>query len=115
MYLAAEDVLSSPKKRSLRELRVSKGFRSAQEFAEKIGVAASSYSRWENAGDGPDKSTSLENLWRIADALGCSIDAVVGREVERGRDIEERIVDLTVSNRRALGDVLDYLEWTQRR
>ena len=56
-------------------LRRQAGYRSSREFAEKIGVPAPTYTRYES---NPDK-IPLKNAWAIADELGCSIDAVVGR------------------------------------
>ena len=65
---------------SLRRLRRAAGFSSAKAFAESIGIPVPSYARYEQAEDGPDTSMPIKNAWIIADALGCSIDALVGRE-----------------------------------
>lgn len=56
-------------------LRRQAGYKSSRDFAEKIGVPAPTYTRYES---NPDK-IPLRNAWAIADELGCSIDAVVGR------------------------------------
>ena len=56
-------------------LRRQAGYRSSRDFAEKIGVPAPTYTRYES---NPDK-IPLKNAWAIADELGCTIDAVGGR------------------------------------
>ena len=67
-------------KRTLQRLRREAGYRSAKEFAEALGIPGSTYARYERAGDGADCGIPLPAAWQIADALGCSIDLVIGRE-----------------------------------
>ena len=67
-------------KRTLQRMRREAGFRSAKDFAERVGIPMSTYARYERAGDGPECGIPLPSAWAIADALGCSIDLVVGRE-----------------------------------
>ena len=61
---------------TLQELRKEAGFKTAKEFAEAADIPAPTYTRYEQD---PAK-IPIERAWVIADKLGCSIDAVVGRE-----------------------------------
>ena len=61
---------------NLQELRKSRDFKSARDFAEAAGIPANTYARYESK---PEK-IPLASAWQLADALGCSIDEVVGRE-----------------------------------
>lgn len=67
-------------KRTLQRLRREAGYRSAKEFAAALGIPSSTYARYERAGDGAECGIPLPAAWQIADALGCSIDLVVGRD-----------------------------------
>ena len=67
-------------KRTLRKLRRDAGYLSAKDFADAIGISASAYSQYERAAESPDSNIPLSAAWVIADALGVSIDLVVGRE-----------------------------------
>ena len=60
---------------NLLELRKAAGYRNATDFAEANGIPASTYARYES---NPDK-IPMERAWRLADILGNTIDAVVGR------------------------------------
>lgn len=62
--------------KTIQELRKEAGYRSGREFAAKLGVSPSTYSRYEASPD----SIPLKAAWAMADLLGCSIDMVVGRE-----------------------------------
>lgn len=70
---------------SLRMLRRAAGFSSAKAFAESVGIPAPTYAKYEQIDDGPDTPMPIKNAWIIADALGCSIDNLVGR----GTDVPE--------------------------
>lgn len=94
-------------------LRREAGYRSARELAEELHVPASTYARYERSPEGPDCGIPLANAWAIADALGCTIDAVVGREdIDRPREttLDERAARLSRSSRTTLDDILDFLE-----
>lgn len=100
-------------KRPLQRLRREAGYRSGRELAEALGIPASTYGRYERAPEGPDCGIPLPNAWAIADKLGCTIDAVVGREdIDRPREstLESRAAALSRESRRMLDDYLDFLE-----
>ena len=61
---------------NLLELRRAAGFRNANDFAEAHGIPSSTYARYES---NPDK-IPMERAWQLADILGTTIDAIVGRE-----------------------------------
>ena len=97
---------------TLQELRRRAGYASAKEFAESIGVPFSTYSRYES---NPDK-ISVAAAWSLADRLGCSIDAIVGRatidDVELNRGRVQREYDALDPECRALMDGFRaYVRW----
>lgn len=61
---------------NLLELRKAAGYRNAGDFARAHGIPASTYARYES---NPNK-IPLERAWQLADILGTTIDAIVGRE-----------------------------------
>lgn len=61
---------------NLLSLRKSAGYKSAGDFAEAHGIPVSTYARYES---NPDK-IPMDRAWQLADILGTSIDAIVGRE-----------------------------------
>ena len=60
----------------LQELRMRAGFGSAKEFAESLGINKDTYTGYEQ-GKG---MFTYERAWAFADALGCSLDELGGRE-----------------------------------
>ena len=102
-------------KRTLQRLRREAGFRSAKEFAERIGIPTSTYARYERAGDGAECGIPLPSAGQIADALGCSIDLVVGRaDIDAPhpvKNMEERIESLSRTSFEMLDDYLRFLEY----
>ena len=60
----------------LRMLRKEAGFRSAKAFAESAGFTTTGYTEYEQGRRG----LSYENAWKIADALGISLDELGGRQ-----------------------------------
>lgn len=63
----------------LKTLRKEHDF-TQQELADKSGISRSNINNWEN-----DKSLPLPNgLIALADAFGCSVDYLLGRESEEG-------------------------------
>ncbi len=103
-------------KRTLQRMRREAGFRSAKDFAERVGIPMSTYARYERAGDGPECGIPLPSAWAIADALGCSIDLVVGREdidAGGGDSIQDRVEALSRTGREMHDDYLRFLEFRE--
>lgn len=104
-------------RRTLQRMRREAGFRSAKDFAERVGIPMSTYTRYERAGDGPECGIPLASAWAIADVLGCSIDLVVGREDFDAKNaeypIQKRVNALSRSGREMLDDYLRYLEFRE--
>ena len=101
-----------PRKGQLQTLRREAGFSSANEFAARIGIPTTTYSRYERAEAKPACGIPLANAWAIADALGCSIDLVVGREpmgVDRA-PVQTRYNALSKANQQRADEYLDFLE-----
>lgn len=61
---------------NLLELRKAAGYRNANDFAEAHKIPASTYARYES---NPDK-IPMDRAWQLADILGTTIDAIVGRK-----------------------------------
>lgn len=100
-------------KRTLQRLRREAGYRSAKDFAAALGIPASTYARYERQPEGPECAIPLSSAWRIADALDCSIDLVVGREdidAVNEHTLDERIAALSLSCQEMLYSFLGYLE-----
>lgn len=104
-------------KRTLQRLRREAGYRSAKDFAEALGIPSSTYARYERAGDGIDCGIPLPAAWQIADALGCSIDLVVGREdidAPAAEDVQPRYDALSAESRALVDSYLSYVEFGER-
>lgn len=100
-------------KRTLQRLRREAGYRSAKDFAAALGIPASTYARYERQSEGPGCAIPLASAWQIADALGCSIDLVLGRQdidAAAGPTLDERAAALSLGSREALGAFVDFLE-----
>lgn len=102
-------------RRTLQRMRREAGYRSAKDFAESVGIPMSTYARYERAGDGPECGIPLPSAWAIADALGCSIDLVVGREdIDAATgSVRERAEALSRTGREMLDDYLRFLEFRE--
>lgn len=102
-------------RRTLQRLRRQAGYRNAKDFADALGIPVSTYARYERAGDGTDCGIPLPVAWQIADALGCSIDLVVGREdidaLRPCESMEDRINSLSRTSAEMLDDYLRFLEF----
>lgn len=104
-------------KRTLQRLRRQAGYRSAKDFAEALGIPGSTYARYERAGDGAGCGIPLPAAWQIADALGCSIDLVVGREdidAPEPEGIQPRYGALSPEGRNLVDSYLSYVELGER-
>lgn len=66
-------------KTKLQDIRKAKGFRSAKEFAEHIGMNVGSYTNYEQG----VRNLTLEKAWEFADILDCSLDELAGRSRPR--------------------------------
>ena len=63
-------------KTNLQELRKAAGYGSARAFAEAVGISVNTYTGYEQ-----DRiKLTLEKAWQLADALGCTLDELAGRE-----------------------------------
>ena len=99
-------------KRTLQRLRRAAGYRSAKDFAAVLGIPASTYARYERQPEGPECAIPLSSAWQIADALGCSIDLVVGREdidAAGAPTLDDRVAALSLNGQEMLRGVLGYL------
>ena len=100
-------------KRTLQRLRREAGYRSAKDFAAVLGIPASTYARYERQPEGPECAIPLSSAWQIADALGCPIDLVVGREdidAASAPTLDERAAALSLNGQEMLRGFLGYLE-----
>lgn len=99
---------------SLRRLRRAAGFSSAKALAESVGIPPATYAKYEQIDDGPDTSMPIKNAWLIADALGCSIDELVGRSSvpEDAADfgIQRRFDALSEDGKRIVADFIGLAE-----
>ena len=87
--------------KTIKDLRQEKGYRSAREFADALGIATSSMSRY----DKDPEAIPLKHAWAMADLLDCSIDEVVGRErVTSGASELQDFYDGLLPETRALVD-----------
>ena len=102
-------------RRTLQQLRREAGFKSGKEFADFLGVPAPTYARYERQPDGPNTGIPMRAAWRLADALGCSIDLVVGRELDEGEAsrVQRMYNALTPSSRERLDEYLDFIEYRE--
>ncbi|MBR1830315.1 MAG: helix-turn-helix transcriptional regulator [Atopobiaceae bacterium] len=104
-------------KTALSDLRSEAGYRNAKEFAEAIGVPASTYSRWERGGEGPVPPIPTAAAWAIADKLGTTIDAVVGRTSEPegdGMDLNAFYRSLSEGSQGLLDEIVKWLDFRER-
>ena len=94
--------------KSIKDLRQEKGYRSAREFADALGIATSSMSRY----DRDPETIPLKHAWAMADLLGCSIDEIVGRgHVTAGISGMQQIYDGLLPETQGLVD--EFIEFAQ--
>lgn len=90
---------------NLQELRKSRDFKSARDFAEAAGIPANTYARYESK----PESIPLERACQIADELECSLDEVYGREAPDTADRRgefQKLYDSLSEDSRSLMDQL---------
>ena len=80
-------------KTQLQSLRKRAGYKSANAFADAIGMNRKTYTNYEQA----VSKLTLEQAWDFADVLGCSLDELAGRDwppAERATEVspDERLV-----------------------
>ncbi len=63
-------------KTQLQRIRKERGFKSAKEFADYIGMSVRTYTNYEQGITSP----TLEKAWEFADALECTLDDLAGRD-----------------------------------
>lgn len=68
----------------IKEMREATGLK-VKDVAQKVGVPYETYRKWEKGDSNPD----WENLCLIADALHCSVDALVGHEPKPDARLQE--------------------------
>lgn len=64
------------KNSGLQACRKAAGWKSAREFAEHIGMPVGTYTNYEQG----KRELGVSVAWDLADALGCTIDQIAGRE-----------------------------------
>lgn len=109
--------LTADHRNTLQRLRRLSGYRSAHEFAEKLGIPASTYARYERQPTTPESSIPLKQAWKIADVLDVTIDLVVGRTdfpINEPHTLQQRFDALSPISKRELNNYLAYLEYTDR-
>ena len=62
--------------KSLQKKRKEAGFKSARAFSEYMNIPVSKYTPYEQG----QRGFSYEQAWEFADALGCTMDELGGRE-----------------------------------
>lgn len=73
-------------KTQLQRIRKQRGFKSAKEFADHIGMSVRTYTNYEQGISSP----TLEKAWEFADALECTLDDLAGREFHAERYADPR-------------------------
>ena len=99
--------------KTIQDLRREKGYRSAREFADALGISPSSMSRYDNQPD----TIPVKVAWAMADRLDCSIDEVVGRmPVTSGKsELQEFYDGLHRWNRDLFDEFREFIEARERR
>jgi len=102
-------------RRTLQSLRREAGYASARAFAERLGIPAPTYAKYERQPETPDNRIPMGAAWKIADALGCSIDVVVGRYADDDEATRvQRMYDrLTPGSRERVDEFLDFIEYRE--
>lgn len=99
--------------KTIQELRREKGYRSAREFAEALGMSPSSMSRYDNQPD----LIPTKVAWAMADMLDCTIDEIVGRmPVTSGKsELQEFYDGLHRWNKDLFDEFREFIETREKR
>lgn len=99
--------------KTIQELRREKGYRSAREFADSLGISPSSMSRYDNQ----PETIPTKVAWAMADRLDCSIDEVVGRmPVTSGKsELQEFYDSLHRWNKDLFDEFREFIEAREKR
>ena len=71
-----KELSRAERKYRLQECRKAAGYKSAREFAEAIGMPVRTYTNYEQE----DRDLTLGLAMQFAEAMGCTIDQIAGRE-----------------------------------
>lgn len=94
--------------KSIKDLRQEKGYRSAREFADALGIAPSSMSRY----DRDPETIPIKHAIAMADLLECSVDEIVGRTpITSGHNELQEFYDGLLPETRALMD--EFIEFAR--
>ena len=100
---------------TLKDLRKAAGYKTACEFAATLRIPQTTYSRYEQHPENIPTSAA----WQLADALGCSIDVVVGREhvsVDEMRGDQQHFYDgLSPANRILMDEFSEFLALREKK
>lgn len=104
---------TSAKPKSLQTLRKAAGYRTSKEFAQSIGIPPTTYMRYEQCSDGMESRIPLKAAWVIADALGCTIDMLVGRIdiTNRDENVQFFYDHLSKSSQERFDEYMQFLEY----
>lgn len=90
----------------LQEMRREAGFTSAKAFSDHIGMAFSTYARYEQ---NPDK-IPLSAAWGLADQLKCSIDDIVGRDSNAEDPLVTLYKNLSIESRELFDEMVQFVK-----
>ena len=95
--------------RHLQTLRKAHGYKSANAFADDLDMPRSTYTHYEQN----ELVVPLGTAANIADAFGCSIDALIGRNIEYGPQKESPVQDeydlLDEEDKRFIQDMFEFV------
>lgn len=102
-------------RRSLQQIRREAGYRSAKEFAFAQKIPYTTYARYEAQEDGPERAMPMQTAWKLADALGCSIDRLVGRSAQDspGTRVQRMYDALTPGSRERFDEFMDFIQYRE--
>lgn len=98
---------------ALQELRRGAGYKTADEYAAKMGIVPSTYKRYERE---PEKIPTAA-AWLLADDLGTTIDIIVGRsplDGSGGNTLDALRESLSADNRHLLDEFASFVASRQQ-